>query len=153
MMHAATLTTLPGDFLGAFRARRDYCAALLELSRGQAALIAGGDYEGLLSHLGQKQRLIDRMLSLSNGTAELWPRWRAARDGLDPELRGACEAVLKETEEFLAVLLAIDQSSAQELLRQREATQVELSAAAGARQAETGYDAASATSRYLDLGS
>lgn len=141
------------DFVSAFRTRREFCRALLEVSRQQAALIASDDYAELLDVLGHKQRLLDGMRQHTQQTAAVWSQWRQARDGLPEKPRSTCEQLLAETEAILAELVAHEKDSTDLLTTRREATQRELLAVSRGAHAHEAYrdHLAPMTHRHLNI--
>ena len=144
------------DFSYLFRVRRDYCRALLELSRGQDVLIETDDYTQLLVILGQKQGILGRMEELNRGQPQLWETWRAQRGQLDPGARALCETLLGETEAVLAELHDQEQASTERLAQRRNATRLELTTLTQGVRAHDAYahvGSAGADSGYrLDIG-
>lgn len=147
------MTGQRSDFLRVFCTRRDYCAALLELSREQQALIAADDYTQLLVLLGHKQGILGRMEEFNRRQPALWSRWREERGRLDPGDRAACESMLAETEAILATLYSQEQESTEDLARRRLATREELqNVSQGARAQSAYHDSPFALSSRLDIG-
>jgi hypothetical protein len=142
------------SYVRLFRARRDYCAALAQLSRGQLDLIEADDYTQLLVVLGRKQGLLGRMEELRLGQPELWREWRQDRDQLDAESRQACEELLAETESILRELNQHEQLSTDTLTRRRDQTRRQLESVSGGLRAHEAYgaDHAGPTHRRLDIG-
>ena len=144
------------DFSYIFRVRRDYCRALLELSRGQDTLIETDDYTQLLVILGQKQGILGRMEELNRGQPRLWETWRAQRGQLDAGTRALCETLLEETQTVLAELHQQEHLSTERLASRRNETRLELATIAHGARAHDAYahvEAASAESGYrLDVG-
>jgi hypothetical protein len=141
------------EFLRIFQTRRDYCQALLELSREQSDLIAADDYTQLLVLLGRKQRILGRMEELGQRQPQLWQHWRSERDQLDPAARAACDAVLADAEAILAELNQLEQTSTEHLAQRRDDTRRQLeSLAQGVRVHDAYRDPHAATHRRLDVG-
>jgi hypothetical protein len=128
-------------FLAAFRARRGYCQALLELSQRQQSLIAADDYADLVSLVAHKQQVLDALLEAGHEPAELWRAWRSERAALPDSLRQECDRTLADTEQLLQHLLSIDQSSIELLSRRRDAAERELCAVNQGDAAQSAYGA------------
>jgi hypothetical protein len=148
---AATSNT---SYVRLFRARRDYCAALAQLSRGQLELIESDDYTQLLVVLGRKQGLLGRMEELRLGQPDLWREWKQDREQLDAESRQTCENLLAETEGILRELHQHEQVSTETLTRRRDQTRSRLESVSGGLRAHEAYgaDQSGPTHRRLDIG-
>jgi hypothetical protein len=134
--------------------RRGHCARLLELSRRQRDLIAGGEYTALLGVLGQKQQILGRLGRQQHTQPALVEFWRSRRDALPPDDRRRCEQLLAELDDVLARLVGEEQSSRESLARQRDATRGELEQLNQGADVHRAYrdGTAAATHRHLDLG-
>lgn len=127
------------DYLDAFRARRAYCDALLQLSRQQSGLIAADDYTQLLELLAHKQQLIDAWVQ-SNGRQQMaWQSWPQQRSRLEVAARTTCEELLEECRTLMADLMAEETCSTRELTMRKELAEQSLSAVCGGQQAAGAY--------------
>jgi hypothetical protein len=142
------------DFLTLFVQRRQHFSELLQLSRGQLALVEADDHAQLLSLLGAKQRVIGRLEELGQHRPELWQEWRRDRDRLSPTQRSSCEATLAETESLLAELLENERVCTETLSRRRDATRRELQRVVHGSHVNQAYrdSLAPSTHRHLDVG-
>lgn len=142
------------EFLQIFKVRREYCQALLELSRQQRELIDANDYPQLLELLGQKQRLLGRLEELSKLRPRLWEEWHEQRDALDSASRTECDRVLADAEAVLSQLLDEENASTDLLSRRRDETQRQLQAISAGAQAHSAYHdhLSHSTPRHLDVG-
>lgn len=140
-------------FLETFESRRDQCRALLELSREQEQLIAGGQYGDLLALLRRKQGILERIERQRRSHADVVSRWRLERDSLEADTRTTCERLLAETESILGDLVREEERSATQLVRRRDRTRAELTSVEHGSQVNTAYrdTLAPATHRHLDL--
>lgn len=147
------MTDTDTDILGHLRTRREYCRALLELSREQRGLIDRRSFTELLSVIARKQRVLGRLDALKQGRPAIVTEWKSRRDELSADLRGECEALLQETESLLADLLQEEQSCTDELARCRDDTCRQLAELASGHQAHRayGHGAPAGTHRYLDV--
>jgi hypothetical protein len=147
-------TITAADFLTAFRARRAYCRALLDLSAEQAALIAADEYSDLIALLTQKQQLLDALADAGRKPVDLWRAWQSERGQLTDSQRQECERTLAETESLLQELTQAEQSSTELLMSRRDATEQALGAVnrGGAAHAEYGSLSNAVRSRRLDVG-
>jgi len=141
-------------FLQTFSDRRQCFSDLLGFSAEQLSLIESDDYTRLLAILGSKQRVIGRLEEISRMHPWLWQEWQRHRDGLDSELRAACEKVLAETEDVLAELMQHERNSTTHLSRRRDETQFQLHRVTAGAQAQAAYrdSLAPRTHRHLDVG-
>lgn len=149
------IPTMPvPEFLTLFVQRRQYFRDLLQLSRGQLALVETDDHAQLLSLLGAKQRIIGRLEDLGQRRPELWQEWRRERDRLDPGDRASCESALAETESVLAELLETERICTETLSQRRDATRRELQRVVHGSHVNQAYrdSLAPATHRHLDVG-
>lgn len=111
------------EYLAAFRARRENCRALLELSREQQRFIAANDYDELITVLEMKQRLVDE---ITDTAAVSWPSWKQHRTDFTTTQQQVADAVLAETETLLSQLLKEEQTGVTRLMAQRDITEREL---------------------------
>lgn len=139
------------EFLKAFRARREYCRAVLELSRQQAALISRDDYAELLEVLSQKQKILNHMEEHQRQSALAWSHWQQERSQLSREQRQACDDVLAEIETLLAELLQQEQDSTDLLTSRRETTRRELLAVSETGHVHEAYRESVATTTHRRL--
>jgi hypothetical protein len=141
------------DFLAAFRSRHALCAALVELSEVQQALVAAEDYAALVELLSHKQRLIDSLLDSGRESPPLWQQWRAERDRLPSDLRHECTTILDEADRLLNQVLTLESESTQHMQQHRDVTERRLRDVNHGSQALAAYDVPSepSRSRRLDL--
>ena len=124
------------EYLAAFRARRECCRALLELSREQQRFIAENDYDELIIVLEMKQRLVDE---LAQTGATAWQSWKQNRAGFTAAEQRAGDALLAETESLLSLLLDEEQRGVTRLTAQRDTTERELAQINSLEQIEAAY--------------
>lgn len=124
------------EYLAAFRARRECCRALLELSREQQRFIAENDYDELITVLEMKQRLVDELAQ--TGTAA-WQSWKQNRADFVAAEQRAGETLLAETESLLSLLLKEEQSGVTRLIAQRDTTERELTQINSIEQIQAAY--------------
>jgi len=141
------------DFLNVLKNRREYCRELLELSRGQAALVETDDLTELLTVLGKKQRVLGKLDELSKQFPNLARQWQNRRQTADPVLKGECEHVLAEMEAIVAELLEEEAISTKRLIKRRDETHQELQAISTGSEVHAAYrdSLAPATNRHLDV--
>lgn len=146
--------TTSTNYLQAFRERRAYCQALVELSQQQRQLIENDNYTELLSLLNHKQQLLDGLLASGSPQGDLWHDWKLERDHLSPKDRDACETELQQTEDFLQQLMEHEELCTTQLTTQRDAVETALRSVQRAGAALDGYATSteSRTFRRLDFG-
>jgi hypothetical protein len=140
-------------FLTAFRTRRAYCHALLELADRQRALIAADETGDLLSLLTHKQQVLDALLDAGRQPVNVWQTWPTERERLPRPLRQECEQTLADTEDLLRQLMAAEEACAELLTSRRDACERALCAVnhGGAAQAAYGSPLSAVGSRRLDV--
>lgn len=148
------MMTQTHHYLQAFRERRAYCQALVELSEQQAERIESDDYTELVAILNHKQQLLDLLLSTGSPERDLWNDWKSNRDDLSQEDRDACNALLQETETLLQQLMLHEQDCTTHLATRRDEVQSALRRVQQAGVALDGYapSAETQTFRRLDFG-
>lgn len=129
--------------------------SLLDLSRRQKEVIAGGNVDDLLKILGQKQQILSRVAEVENLLLPYKRNWRAVRLALDDNDRQILDMALATVEELLAELISLEKESEQLLVTRRDACQRELSEAVSGGSAHHAYTtpAASDEPRFLDVRS
>jgi len=145
------MPTLTHHYLQAFRERRAYCQALVDLSEQQSELIDTEVYTDLVDLLNHKQQLLDLLLATGSN---LWHDWKSDRNNLAQEDRDACNALLQETETLLQQLMLHEQQCTTHLSTRRDAVQTALRNVQQAGVALNGYapSAEAQTFRRLDFG-
>lgn len=141
------------DVLEHLRTRREYCRALLELSRRQRGHIAERNYSELLSVIGRKQRVLGRLDDLKRRQSPIVTEWNSRRDELATELRNACNELLRDTESILSELIAEEKYCTDELTRYRDETSRQLSEATDGHRAHRAYgtEEPATGNRFLDV--
>ncbi|MFQ5734525.1 MAG: flagellar export chaperone FlgN, partial [Planctomycetaceae bacterium] len=134
------------------RTRREYCRALLDLSRRQRAFIAESNYSELMSVIGRKQRVLGRLDALKQQDPALVANWKSRRAELSAAARNRCEELLHETESILANLIAEEKTCTDELTRRRDETSRQLAETSSGRRAHRAYGTPQPDEhRYLDV--
>lgn len=134
------------------RTRREYCRALLDLSRRQRAFIAERNYSELMSVIGRKQRVLGRLDALKQQHPTLVADWKSRRAGFSNEARNRCEELLRETESILADLIAEEKTCTDELTHHRDETSRQLAETSNGQRAHRAYGSEKPDEhRYLDI--
>ncbi len=144
--------TTEQQFLSYFEQRRDAFRELLRLSARQQEHINGDDYSELLVVLGQKQQIINRVVSTRSQHTQVVDHWRQQRKHFNSESRSRCDALLSEAETLLSQVMESDERSTTDLRSRRDATQGQLQKISQGTQAHRAYatDEVS-THRFLDI--
>jgi len=114
------------ELLTVLETRREYCRAMLELSREQQALIESNRHSELLQVVAKKQRVLEGLQQLGTSFGGLSRCWRGIRDHLPPDLKAACEAALAESEQLLAAVVAEENRGLEQLASHRDMMQRKL---------------------------
>jgi hypothetical protein len=145
-MNSAALTL--DDYLTAFRARRECCRALLELSHEQQRLIDADDYDELVTLLEMKQHLVDELVG---GVDSPWKTWKQQRASLSGAGQRAGDALLAETESLLLALLDEEQVGVTRLMTRRDVTERELNQITSTQQIQSAYHSTSVSGSQWGL--
>ena len=112
----------PG-LLDALQRRREYCRAMLELSRRQSKLIDNGDYTELLQLIAQKQRVLEHLAESGQMFGGIVNYWKSIRERLDADLRTRCQSAIDESESLLAESMTLEKQGTTLLSQRRDETQ------------------------------
>lgn len=141
-------TTQTGRVLGLLLEQRNLCRKLGSLAERQRTLITGDEPEQLLSVLGDRQHVLDRIGLLSDQLRPYQQRWREVRAAM-PEAHGrVADQLVAEVNTLLASILRNDEADAQLLAARKHSTadsmtQLKQSHLAGAAYARAGVGATS----------
>lgn len=111
------------NLLDVLQRRREYCRAMLELSRRQADLINDGNFAELLQLIAQKQRVLEHLSELSQSFGGIVDFWKTERDRLDADLRSRCQQAIDEAESLLAESMSLEKEGTEVLSQRRNETQ------------------------------
>ena len=81
-MTTSTSSTPQPDLVDVLQRRREYCRAMLELSRQQQELITGGQFSELIQLIARKQRVLEELTELGQAFGGIVNHWKAIRDQL-----------------------------------------------------------------------
>ena len=121
--------------------QRSLYSQLGELAGTQRGLITGGEPEQLLSVLGERQKLVDRLDTLGGRMKPYLESWKAFRATLAPADALRVDRLLGEVNTMLAGILEKDKADAQLLAARKSATGKAMEAVSVGRQAEAAYGA------------
>jgi hypothetical protein len=111
------------ELLDVLQRRREYCRAMLELSRRQAALIDDGNFSELLQLIAQKQRVLEHLAELGRTFGGIVDFWKSVRDRLATDARSKCQAAIDDAESLLAESMALEKQGTETLSQRRDETQ------------------------------
>lgn len=111
------------DLLDVLQRRREYCRAMLELSRRQVGLIDDGNFTELLQLIAQKQRVLEHLGELGRSFGGIVDFWKSVRDRLTGDVRSRCQAAIDEAETLLSEAMALEKQGTAVLSQRRDETQ------------------------------
>lgn len=111
------------DLLDVLQRRREYCRAMLELSRRQVGLIDDGNFTELLQLIAQKQRVLEHLGELGRAFGGIVDFWKSVRDRLTDDVRSRCQAAIDDAESLLSESMALEKQGTAVLSQRRDETQ------------------------------
>lgn len=139
-----------GELCKRLQQKFEYARLVDGFSAQQQTFVDGGDYDGLVRLLGQKQAAVEQLQAASQATPPLLDQWKRNRDQLPQVLRDQCERWLAATEKFLADTRQRDEQCTQEVQQRRDETQSQLAAISAAINTQDAY-ADPIESRHFDM--
>lgn len=143
------------DLLDVLQRRREYCRAMLELSRRQIDLINEGNFAELLQLIAQKQRVLEHLSELGQTFGGIVNFWKSERDRLATELRARCQQAIDDAESLLAESMSLEKQGTAVLSQRRNETQGRLKeigeASSGLPTSGTGTGGSAPRPRFLDV--
>lgn len=122
--------------------QRDLCRSLEAMCERQSVLVRGGDTDGLMRVLSQRQALVDRLAELGDEVAPFRAQWETCMASVNAPDRAEIERVVAEITDLIERIGKHDDSDRAALETQRATLSVELSTVnrgRGALGAYTGY--------------
>lgn len=116
-------STQQPDLLDVLQRRREYCRAMLELSRRQTELIHDGNFTELLQLIAQKQRVLEELAALGRSFGGIVDFWKSVRDRLAADVRSKCQSAIDDAESLLAESMALEKQGTTVLTQRRDETQ------------------------------
>lgn len=138
--HIEGLLTLQHDLFG----------RLDDLSRRQAAFIRSDDTDRLLSLLGERQNLIDRIAQTNQQLEPYKARWELMLGEMPLGNRDRVRQKLDAVAVLAGAIAQRDDADRRELQQRRDATASELAKVSRARGAVAAYGGAAAGARFQD---
>lgn len=111
------------DLLDVLQRRREFCRAMLELSRRQVGLIDDGNFTELLQLIAQKQRVLEHLAELGRSFGGIVDFWKSVRDRLSSDVRSRCQAAIDDAETLLAESMELEKQGTAVLSQRRDETQ------------------------------
>ncbi|NQV27279.1 MAG: hypothetical protein HQ518_23265 [Rhodopirellula sp.] len=140
------------DLLDVLQRRREYCRAMLELSRRQAGLIDDGNFTDLLQLIAQKQRVLEHLAELGRSFGGIVEFWKSVRDQLAVDLRTRCQSAIDDAESLLSESMVLEKQGTAALSQRRDETQGRLKEIGEASSGLSGRGKGSAPRpRFLDV--
>lgn len=119
------------------------------LSQRQADLIERGETDELLSVLGLRQRVLERVQSLHDAIAPVRANWRRFLETLSEPQRASLGVRVDEIARLIEVITQRDQSDKRRMIEGRDRLAAELSGVGKARAATGAYGIPSASGRAI----
>lgn len=113
--------------------------AILKLSSQQTALVDAADAEALLSHLTQRQHLVDRLGQINQEIDPYRQNWRAVYDALPSAVQTTVSALVQQAQDSLEAIIAQDEADRKTLEKSKAAMGGELTQANKAGLAAAAY--------------
>ncbi|MCA9312183.1 MAG: flagellar protein FlgN [Phycisphaerales bacterium] len=117
------------------------------MSREQAALISAGRSDELLSLLGARQVVVDRITRLNGELEPFLASWKSLADDLPAHLRDDVRGRMQELDELVRTIAARDDADQRALEQRRVGVQDELAALSRNRNAVAAYASNGAVNR------
>lgn len=111
------------QLLEVLQRRREYCRAMLELSRRQSELIGAGNFTELLQLIAQKQRVLEQLSELGQMFGGIVGYWKSVRGSLATDLRVQCQLAIDDSESLLAESMTLEKQGTAMLSQRRDETQ------------------------------
>lgn len=124
------------------REQRDLCVQLESLSVAQSAMVEGGDTDGVLEVLGQRQRVIDRMSHVNEDLAPLRERREELLAVLGQAERHTVQMFISEINELVERVRTRDEQDRDTMERRRAGIAGEITGVTRARGAVAAYSGA-----------
>lgn len=134
--------------------QRDLYVELKAQAGHQRDLITGDAPEQLLSVLGERQRLLDRLLALSNDIRPYQERWDQVRRTMSDDQDRQVARLVRQVNTILSEILQQDERDAQLLASRKSTTAQKVEAVRSGRQVGAAYQlagrAAQSTAEWTD---
>lgn len=148
------MTTMPktqetadaGELMGLLSEQCELYRQLGQLAGGQRALITGESPEQLLGVLVQRQRVIDRLESVTGRLRPYQQNWRSVRARLNPEDGRRADQIVAEVNALLKGILDKDAADAELLAARKSSIGQAMKSTKAARHAGAAYGGGQAAS-------
>ncbi len=138
--------------LGLLQQQLDQYQELERLSREQSVLVASGRTDDLISLLGRRQDILDRLSELGASAAPFRDRWATLVDRLSAAERERFRAVIEGIDAVVAEVNRRDEADRLALERERTAIADEMAGVTHTRGAVAAYAAGHAAAAYGSAG-
>lgn len=128
--------------VGLLSEQRDLCAQLCELAERQRPLITGDEPERLLTVLGERQRLLDRLEVLKQRLEPYQQNWLEIRKNLAPADGEKVNQLVDEVNDRLSKILETDKADAELLAVRKSSTSRSMESLKKNKQVGAAYAAA-----------
>lgn len=148
-----TLKTKPdwaADLIELLGEQRDIYAQLQELSEKQAALVAEGDAESLLTLLAERQTLIDKLTQLNGRVEPYKQNWPTLWSQLDAQSQRRVQGLIDQVQSLLDRIVQQDERDREALSEQRERIGAQMTRTSQGSAVNKAYGAGAAEPRYTD---
>lgn len=132
-----------GQVVALLAEQRDLYQQLRQLADKQRSMITGNEPERLLTILGERQRLIDKLQAVSQRLKPYQANWRQIRQDMNDELGGQADRLVVEVNNLLSSILQQDEADTALLSARKSQTGTQIQAVQTGRQASRAYNACS----------
>ncbi len=136
--------------LGLLDRQRQLYRSLQVLAEQQAEMVTGGNPDGLLSLLAQRQTLLEDVKKTNDALLPFRQRWDAVCQMLDEQQRTQVTAAINEINERLQTIMRRDQKDSEMLQLRCQRIGQDLKSARVGRTAMQAYDSAASRAGRLD---
>ncbi len=134
-----------GELISVLTEQRDFYGRLSGLAEYQRSLIAGGDTERLLAVLGQRQKIVDRLVMLADQLRPHQRSWQEIRPRLGEADARVVDELVCEVNGLLSGILAKDEGDVQLLAARKTSTATALAGLKRDKEAGAAYAAMEST--------
>lgn len=119
--------------------QRGLCTQLDRLSQDQGGVIRGGDTDGLMKILSERQSIVNRIVELNTELEPFRRQWETCIRGVDAAERERLEAARAELAELVDRIWSRDEQDRADLERQRAGVAAEITGVSRTRVAVSAY--------------
>jgi hypothetical protein len=119
-------SAIVGTLVATLNAQKNLYVELLALAKQQSHYVSTGESGPLMTVLGARARLLDRVAPLDVQLQPYKGKWQETLDGLNAADRPVVAGLLKEVQQLLGEILAQDERDKEVLTKQKAEVSVEL---------------------------